>query len=146
MQHLQFPSMTNLFSYPWARLEWQVTAIPSPATPKAKGELKLEKRNKRHPFLHSVNLSFCNTFLLSLLILDHCGRCCGQDREKWQHPCPLRVDGIPEEKWFYEDRSYLPFFIHSIVQVHKNWCMLSNLILFFLKYCLLWLPFSIFST
>lgn len=92
MQHLRFPSMTNLFSCPRVRLEWQLSFS---SNPQGKGRAGTGK-NKRHSFIDSVFHTF-NTLLWGSLISNHCGRCCGGHRGKWQHPCPLRVYSIPEE-------------------------------------------------
>lgn len=53
IQHLQFLSVTNLFPCPKARSEGQIIL-----SPEEKGKLELEKRDKRHSFIRSVNLSF----------------------------------------------------------------------------------------
>lgn len=64
------PWKCSIFSF----LPWQACfpalrpglsdSYPSPATPNSKGELELEKRNKRHSFIHPVYLSFLqHTFI-----------------------------------------------------------------------------------
>lgn len=98
MQHLQFLSMTNLFSCTIARLKRQLS-FPSHSQGKWGSRPEKKKKNKLYKRHYLIQSTFCsfNIILLGLLISNHCSGFCGKYREKWQYPCPSRIYRISEE-------------------------------------------------